>query len=366
MTSRLDRIALRHTRRAFDAQLRDLDARPSTPVLLLAFSWVLYGLILALFATGVWLSSLSFPGVGLFFGLVVIGVAVELRPRFGRPPKFATEVPASEAPALHELVGRVAAAVGTPAPAIYVVDDEFNASAGAYGLRRRRALVLGLPIWNALPARHRVALLGHELGHFVNRDPRRGLVVQPALTAFARVVRLFEHEERGPDSFGLLVIHWALNAVKAVVRLVLRVPQVLLAVAALRDGQRAEYHADAVAARVAGRDAVVGLLDLSTLLDSVQMLVKRDARNGRPVTGWPATVEGLLAEAGPGIEARREATLERVTLFDTHPPSGLRARVAAARPSEGAAVVLDEAWNARIDTELARHSTRAARTLRQL
>jgi hypothetical protein len=109
------------------------------------------------------------------------------RPRFGRVPKYATKVTPAEAPELYRLVGDVAAALSAPVPAVYVEEDVFNASASRVGLRRRPVLVLGLPLWNVLSAQQRVALLGHELGHFVNGDPRRGLLVQPAVGGLQRL-----------------------------------------------------------------------------------------------------------------------------------------------------------------------------------
>ena len=337
--------------------------------MLTAFSWLLYVFIVGLFAFGVWLCTLEFPGPGLFLGLFVIAVAAELRPRFGRVSRFATEVTAAEAPQLHGLVAQVAAAVGAPVPAVYVEDDEFNASCGAYGLRRRKVLVLGLPLWNALSGQQRVALLGHELGHFVNGDPRRGMIVQPALTTLGRLAALFEHEERiehPEDNLIGVLVHWAINAVKAVIRGLLLPPRFLLAVLALRDGQRAEYRADRLAAMVAGRAATVELLDMMTVSESALMLLKRDARAGRPVTEWPATISSLLAEVRPNLPARREAELERVSLFASHPPNGLRSQLVAAQANESAAVVLSEATNARIDVELAKQSARSARTMKAL
>ncbi|WP_432824316.1 M48 family metallopeptidase [Dactylosporangium sp. CA-092794] len=362
----LDRIAyrsaFRHTKTTFDAQLHARSAGTGGSLVLLVSSWALYALIIALFLAGVWLCSLSFPGPGLLLGLIVIGVAVELRPRFGRVPKYATEVTPAEAPELHALVAQVASAVGAQPPAIYVEEDVFNASADSYGLRRRRVLVLGLPLWNALSRQQRVALLGHELGHFVNGDPRRGLVVQPAFTALHRLSILL----RPAGDHGL----WArliLGALTAVLRAVLLLPRLALQILAFRDGQRAEYRADRLAATAAGRAATVELLDLLTVLDSVAMLVKRDARAGRPVTAWPATTAGLLTEIRPQLTARREAELrDQLSLFDSHPPNGLRAQLVQAQANESAAVVLNEAANARIDQELAKHSARSARALKSL
>jgi Zn-dependent protease with chaperone function len=276
--------------------------------------------------------------------------------------KFAVEVTPAEAPELHGLVAQVASAVGVRSPAIYVEEDMFNASADSYGLRRHRTLVLGLPLWNALSRQQRVALLGHELGHFVNGDPRRGLVVQPAFTTLHRVSGLL----RPTGTHG----YWArllLRVVTGPLRAVLVLPRLGLQILAFRDGQRAEYRADRLAATAAGRTATVDLLDLLTVSDSLALLVKRDARAGRPVAEWPTTIAGLLAEIRPQLATRREAELrDRLSLFASHPPNGLRAQLVQAQANESAAVVLSEAANARIDQKLAKHSTRSARTLKSL
>lgn len=370
----LDRIAHRsahrHTLATFEAFSRGADRTTTAGSGVLLFSsLLLYGVILALLTTGVWLCTISIPGAVL--GLLVIAVAVLLRPRLGRVPKYATEVTGADAPQLHAVVREAAAAVGAPVPRIYVEGDVFGAAAGAVGLRRRPILVLGLPLWNALPPQPRMALLGHELGHFVNGDPRRGLLVQPSLTVMAELDGLLRPEparDTDGSSDGFLV-NWVvlpvLNAVKLVLRLLLWAPRTALAVLVLREGQRAEYRADRVAARVGGHTAAVDLLDTLVVLDSLAMLVARDARAERPVAEWPATTERLLAEVRPMLAERRDAATGReISLFATHPPSGLRARLAEMTAAQHAAVVLDPARNARIDAELARHSASSARTLK--
>ncbi|MEU4592838.1 hypothetical protein [Micromonospora aurantiaca (nom. illeg.)] len=59
--------------------------------------------------------------------------------------------------------------------------------------------------WGALNGPARVALLGHELGHFVNGDVRRGPVTQPALTMLGNAADLFR-PRGGSDGGGLLVM----------------------------------------------------------------------------------------------------------------------------------------------------------------
>jgi heat shock protein HtpX len=108
-------------------------------------------------------------------------------------------------------------------------------------------------------------------------------------------------------------------------------------------------------------------LDTLVVRDSLAMLIMRDARAGRPVVAWPETTRQLLAEVRPQLAARRDAATEHeISLFATHPPSGLRARLIEATAGESAAVVLDPARNERIDAELAKHSASSARTLKAL
>lgn len=347
---------------AFEAQLGGRPGGTAASALLIVVSLVLYLLIAALLAAGLWLGSLSFPGLGLLPGALLVVMAVELRPRFGRVPKFATEMTATAAPELHRLVGQVAAALSAPVPAVHVEEDVFNASATRVGLRRRPVLVLGLPLWNALTAQQRVALLGHELGHFVNGDPRRGLLVQPAVSALQRV----DDWLRPVVGNAGIVTRLALALVTGVLRGVILPFRLGLAVLAVRDGQRAEYRADRLSATVAGRAAAAELSDVLLLADSVVMLIRRDARAGRPLVEWPETVAKLLAEVRPDLPARREASLDEVSLFDSHPPQGLRSRLLEALGGEPAAVVVSAAQNARIDAELAEAGARSARTLKLL
>jgi Zn-dependent protease with chaperone function len=359
----LHRLARRHSESAFRAQL---DGRPGghvAGVVLVGLSLLVYAGVAALFGLGLWLGSLSFPGFGLVPGVILVGLAVELRPRFGRVPKYATKVTPAEAPELHRLVGDVATALGAPVPAVYVEEDVFNASASRVGLRRRPVLMLGLPLWNVLSAQQRVALLGHELGHFVNGDPRRGLLVQPAVGGLQRLDAWLVPVGMGTASIATRLV---MAIVTGVLRALILPPRVGLAVLAVRDGQRAEYRADRLAAAAAGRAAAAELCDVLLLSDTVGMLLRRNARAGRPPAEWPETTAKLLVDVRPDLPARREASLDAVSLFDTHPPQGLRAAVLDALGGESATVVVSSDRNARIDAELAGPSARSARTLKLL
>ena len=122
-----------------------------------------------------------------------------------------------------------------------------------------------------------------------------------------------------------------------------------------------------LAANAAGSVAAAELTDVLGLSDRVLMLIKRDARAGAPVSTWRKSAAGALVKARPQLALWRQLSIRRqVSLFASHPPSGLRARLIETHNERSASVTLDEATNESIDSELAAHAARAARDLRHM
>jgi heat shock protein HtpX len=145
---RIFRLAYRWTAaefRALEGRSEIPSGRLRLPGLVVVVASVLISLFtVAAVVVGVWLCTLSFPGIPLLPGVVLILLAVEMRPRFGRLPKG--EEP-NESPSLQALVSHLAKTIGAPVPdAVYLSEDMFNAYTGQVGLRRRRVLVIGLPL----------------------------------------------------------------------------------------------------------------------------------------------------------------------------------------------------------------------------
>jgi Zn-dependent protease with chaperone function len=131
-----------------------------------------------------------------------------------------------------------------------------------------------------------------------------------------------------------------------------------------RDGQRAEYLADELSARAAGSEAATSLLDVLVNAEVVAMLAAREARQRRGPAQWREAVRDTRAEMAPRRDRLWQLSVrDHVSLFASHPPAGLRARLIASRPYETAAVVLTEADAERMDTELAKQYENARRTL---
>jgi hypothetical protein len=125
--------------------------------------------------------------VTVIIAAILAVIAFFVAPRLGRLPRGEGIRSRTDAPALFGLLDRVGAEVGARPVHAVVVSGEFNASYGAVGLRRRRVLELGLPLWDALTGQQRVALIGHELAHGVNGDSRHGLIVGTSLSTLARL-----------------------------------------------------------------------------------------------------------------------------------------------------------------------------------
>ncbi|WP_232072280.1 M48 family metallopeptidase [Phytohabitans flavus] len=363
---RTHRLAYRLSRSQFDTLVADrLDRRGPglARVVTIGISVLLLVLVALLAVFGVWLVVHDFPSLTIPFGLAALGLAATLRPRFGHLDASAEVLDRERAPALFELVDEVAAAVAAPAPDVVALDDGFNAYAGSVGLRRVRVLCIGLPAWGALPPQERVALLGHEMGHFVNGDVRRTLLTQPAFTMLgtaADLVRPVETAATGVERLGEMLV----EGVQRLLARLLFGAHVLLVWLGQRDSQRAEYLADELAAKAGGSAAAASMLDAFLLSDAIEMVVRREARAGHGPDRWRIAADEARASAAASLPAMRQLSVrDRASLFASHPPQGLRSRMIRERQSHAAAVTLTEARLERIDSELTRHYERIVRDI---
>ncbi|MEV6816339.1 M48 family metallopeptidase [Micromonospora sp. NPDC051296] len=365
---RAHRLGYRSTRQQFD----QLVGRPigatgpgATPVLIAAASVLLLAGVAAIAIAGVWLTVWSFPSLTILPGVALLGLAFVLRPRFGRLDPEMEVLTRQRAPELFALVDEVATALGTPAPQVIGVDGDFNAYAGQVGLRRRRVLCLGLPYWGSLGPQERVALLGHELGHFANGDPRRKLLTQPALRTLGEAADLLRPMDTGHRG-GILELFGALlsKVLLGTLSRLLAAAHLALVCLALRESQRAEYLADELSARAAGTDAATRLLDNALRIESMMLVVRRDSRAGHGPQQWRAETAAGLADATDRLPQLRQLSVrEEASLLASHPPTGLRRRMLTSRSWHEPKVVLTEARLERLDQELAREYERIRRQI---
>jgi Zn-dependent protease with chaperone function len=245
-------------------------------------------------AAAVWLLVRHGPTAWtLLASALLLLVAFVLRPRASRLGVISEARPRTH-PRLFSLLGDVAREIGTEPPTRVLLSTEPSAWACHGGVRGRRTLVLGLPLLLPLDGQACVALIGHEIAHFENGDVTRGRLGGGAIETVARWCDLLIPHR--PDESGSGLAH---AAAAVILRGFALLPQGLLALMvhlAWRRSQEAEYHADRLAARVAGTDATLTLLEHTLDRSALDMALHRIVVGG---SGKP-----LAEEMGRHLAAR--------------------------------------------------------------
>lgn len=334
------------------------DKPPRNSIALNAVAVAVHLLTVVTFAAGVLIlagaSGFVLP-IRIILGFLAVMAAFLVQPFWHRRKKPTSKLlERDQTPALYGLVDQVATALGCRGLDGIRLDLRFNASIG-----RTRSegwvMTIGLPLWTTLSAQQRVALIGHELGHQVNRDQRRKLLVWGAAVSMAQWSYLLN--PRGGN-----VRYRGLAALGELLAIALMLPLSasaaglawLLNVLGSRQGLAAEYYADALAATVAGTDAAASGLERLLLAESCFRRLEHTAKFDKEADPW-AELAGYAA-AIPAQEIERQRRLGRLRLpavDSTHPPTQLRADLVRKLPYRTAAVVMDAGQRAAIDAELA-------------
>jgi Zn-dependent protease with chaperone function len=301
----------------------------------------------------------------MLIALILVLTAFAIAPRLGRLSKKKGDVRFREdAPALFGLLDRIGAKMNARPVDAVVVSSMFNAAYGTVGLRRRRVLKIGLPLWDSLSEQERVALIGHELAHGVNGDSRHGLIVKTSLSSLSRLHSAVM--PGGGDARVNYLIDLIARAVQGTAAWVIGLVFRLQMMITLRAGQRAEYLADCLAARVASPAAAMGVLDrLLTSADSHTAVVRRQALP-RSTAFWDDHRQGIAGL--PELERerrRRMAAREQLRVDESHPPTHLRIAALKGRTEAEPRIRLESAERDRIQAELAPDYDRVARELRE-
>ncbi|MFF7949897.1 M48 family metallopeptidase [Streptomyces griseorubiginosus] len=358
------RIAQRYGGRLFDELSGEGgggggSSRRTVPGLLaFALALAVHGLTLVLAAVGLLGLIRGWGGLGMAFGLFLLALAWSLRPRLNRLSDDDRVLLRADAPELYALVDEVAAALGTRSVDAVVVDVDANASVTQLGLRRR-LLTLGLPLWEVLSPQQRIALLGHELGHFTHGDTRHGMVVGTACRSLGTWL-YYVRPMPNPN-----VLQAITNLACVPLRLLITGVLALLELLTARASQRGEYLADAAAARAGSTEGAVGLMDRLMVTDSIVTTLHRET-NSRRMRGsgrvgrhdgdglWEALATHLDSVPASEFERqRRVGALRGHSVDATHPPTHLRRRLLLSGAPASAAVTAGGSRTERIAGELA-------------
>ncbi|MFC8500846.1 M48 family metallopeptidase [Pedococcus sp. NPDC057267] len=367
-TSLLGRVGFWQGRRLDERLLRELSSDPvQTPQTSLGFWWLLgMSLIVVVLdlaclvaAVWVWVETPWPKGVQLVVSLGLLGLAVGLLPTPMRAPK-AGRIPDGQGTRLRGLVDEVAAAVGAETPDLIVIDLSVNAAVARYGWRQQTLLIIGAPLWAMLTPAGRLAVLAHELGHIVNKDPMRSVLTFPARSFGARAIaatggrnpwaRALAGTDRAAWSgagLGGVLVHGSLALINTFGATI----QLLVDSVAMPDSRRAEYLADLKARQVAGSEAFIAsserlLLSDGILQDLWDLAPRLEAHE------LPQAIETSARRQAKDLMKHRQATLRSTDLWSTHPAEGDRMTLVEALPQLPASLhVSGETWDA-IDAEM--------------
>jgi len=220
-------------------------------------------------------------------------------------------------PELFSWVASVADELGTSPPRHIDISLEWNA--GVRRSLRGRQLMIGVPLWMSLSPTERLAVVGHEMGHFVNGDTSRSPIVWTANTALWEWEYAFA-EIRRPAA---RMFAWPVRlATRAMLRLYSRLGFVT--------SQRAEYFADLVAARMASTEAMCSALAMMRSGHVTWDLSIRRARLGVSKSDYWTQLTSLISSVPPDERRRRRraAELDLTALpYSSHPSEGQRIAV---------------------------------------
>ncbi|MEU0674868.1 M48 family metalloprotease [Streptomyces sp. NPDC006172] len=236
-------------------------------------------------------------GVQPLVGLLMIGLAAQVRPRFGRPRPDLPTLGRDDAPSLFALLDSIADAARARRIDIVQLSGDFAVRLSLTGVRRRSCLELGLPLWRTFTPQQRVAVIAHELGHFAAADIRRGTLVGTAFGALGGGAELTRSQALSEPLFkvaatsrradevtvasSLFTARGNRNWIMWLPGLLVRGTARLLARLTRSGSLHVEFRADEVAARIASTRAMDSVLRDRRLADAVSAEVHRLAVTAR-------------------------------------------------------------------------------------
>jgi heat shock protein HtpX len=262
----------------------------------------------ALGGTGGMIIALVFA-VGLNMAMWWFSGTLALKMSRARP------VTASEQPALHAAVERLAARAQIPAPRVYVIDSPMPNAFATGRTPAHGAVAVTTGLMSMLDAQELDGVIAHELAHIKHRDTLIASIAASIAGAISMIADMFfwsmlfggGQDEEGAGAGGFLMIFLA-----PLIALILQ-----LAISRSR-----EFSADEAGARITGDPVPLAsaLQKLEATLHSRQPQGAREPEHVNPATASLYIVNPLAGGSG------------MLALFRTHPPTEQRvARLMALR-----------------------------------
>lgn len=266
--------------------------------------------------------AVTLVAIALVRGLVMI-------PRRNDHEQPGIAVSDRDEPELWRTVRALAEQASTRAPDEIRLVPDVNAAVSEdttmLGLRAtRRRMLIGVPLLMTLTRGEMVSVLGHELGHYSGAHTRLGAPVYRGRIALIAAVRGLE----GHRFTQVLFSTYA--------KLYLRVSQAV--------SRRQELEADALAVRIAGREAMAGALrKVHAYAPAWEVFMESYAALAGPAQARPADLFGGFHAMISDPERQRQiaqfaSAPEEPTPYDSHPPLSERVAAIAHLPESGGTV----------------------------
>jgi len=209
----------------------------------------------------------------------------------------AQEVSPEEAPQIHQMVEELAHEAGIPKPKVYIIPDE-SPNAFATGRNPQHAAVAATQgIIRLLTPVELKGVLGHELGHVLNRDilistiaatMAGAIMILASMARWGAILGMGRDDEEGGGIFGVLVMS-----------IIAPIAAMLIQMAISRSR---EYLADETGARLVHNPE-----SLARALEKLSLGTQRIPMDASPATAHMFIVNPLTGRS-------------LMNLFSTHPP----------------------------------------------
>lgn len=279
--------------------------------------------------------------------LFLSGMAIAAFPRIGKVPQ--NILSRTEFPALYKLADSITKASGSEEIYGIVIDGKFNASYTEVGLKRRKIIYIGLPLYYILDDEEKVALLSHEIAHGINGDITKGLVMGTALKTLISWYKIFAPGGNSHNS----AITMITNVIMLVLSKIILMFIMMLVYLVYNDSQRAEYLADYIGASISGTNAMKSLLIKLRLGNTFSSALQRAALSNGKISFF----HELLTKTNmvPKKEIDRINMIEKMegsSLDATHPPTADRISFMEQQGNFNPKFVLSEADSLLIEKEI--------------
>lgn len=273
--------------------------------------WFLLGLDLIIFH----LNALTFP-----MSMLCLIISRYLMPKFSSFVEHG--IPRAVYPEIYNFVDKISKEMNAPKIDIIVFNYDFNASFKKVGIKGKRVLTIGTPLFSILSEEERIALLAHEIGHNVNNDVGRSFLIESALVTLARIY-FFMNPTKSENIWLIILlpitlIRWLIS--KVVFRIWYSFGRLVWS-----DRQYSEYLADYLASKISGSGAELSLLQKLYYYPTFYLALERVIRykyNNDVLDEFKKCIKNVPEREIKRISLLEKSELSRVDA--SHPPTSYR------------------------------------------